>query len=543
MIKDTLNFGPGRLTIGAVYAGLLIGIYYSTFAWLIARDWTREDYSASMLIPLVVLYLIWEKRDALSLMPSRPSWAGIAVMLAGGLLYWLGELGGEFFALYFSSWLLFSGLCWLHLGWRKLKIIAFPVVLLLAMFPLPHFIHGKLSLSLKLISSQIGVKMMQWMGMSAYREGNVIDLGFTQLQVVDACNGLRYLIPLIILGLIMAYFFKTAWWKRTLLVLSTIPIAVLVNSLRIASVGVLYPIWGPKVAEGFFHDFSGWFIFMLTVGFLMAFIWLLKFLPPKQSFRVTRSADNGAMQTRGPSAEIGETGEDQIRSVEIPSGRQQAVDRRTIASPHFLCACCLLGLTLAVSFGVEFHEQMPMKRSLSEFPSTVAGWEGRQLSMEQMFLDELDLSEYLMADYNNGEDKSVNFYVAYYESQRKGESIHSPETCLPGGGWVFNESGTVEVPIETSNKTQLPVNRAFIQKGESRQLSYYWFPMRGRVLTNAYEVKFFNFWDALTRQRTDGALVRLITPVYEGEDVALAEARLQDFVKQVVPVLNDFLPN
>jgi len=534
LFKGLDNIGFVGIIKGLVYAGLLTGIYYTAYTWLIVKDWAREDYSASMLIPLVVLYLIWDNRGALAARPSKTSWLGLGVMFAGVALFWLGELAGEFFTLYFSSWLTFTGLCWLHLGWRKLKTIAFPILLLLAMFPLPNFIHGKLSFNLKLISSQMGVKMMQWLGMSAFREGNVIDLGFTQLQVVDACNGLRYLIPLIILGLIIAYFFKTVWWKRVLLVVSTIPIAVFVNSLRITSVGILYPIWGPKVAEGFFHDFSGWFIFILTVGFLAAVMGILKLLPPKQVAKANPAMHDQTNATAGLCAEVPDS--------EVSKPQLSRPFTSKFLSTPFMAACCLLGLNLAIAMGVEFHATTPMIRPFSEFPASVAGWQGKRSSMEQKFITELDLSDYTIINYLNQEDRSVNFYVAYYQSQSKGESIHSPATCLPGGGWEFEKAGTTQIPVPYGDKDAMPVNRAFMQKGDTKQLSYFWFPMRGRVATNMWEMKLFNFWDALTRQRTDGALVRLITPLYEDEDVQDADQRLVAFTREIVPILSDFLP-
>jgi len=147
-----------------------------------------------------------------------------------------------------------------------------------------------------------------------------------------------------------------------------------------------------------------------------------------------------------------------------------------------------------------------------------------------------------------------------YESRRKGESIHSPETCLPGSGWEFRnagkaimqlaapESSTVQLPPQVPGQrangstSSITVNRAVMEKGASKQLSYFWFPQRDRVLTNAWELKLYNFWDALTRQRTDGALVRVITPVYPNESVDDADKRLAAFTKEIVPVPNEFLP-
>ena len=247
-----------------------------------------------------------------------------------------------------------------------------------------------------------------------------------------------------------------------------------------------------------------------------------------------------------------------------------------------------------LSSTVEFREKIPIKMSLDQFPLKVGEWSAdRRLPIAQMFLDELDLSEYVMVNYNDRSGKSVNFYVAYYESQSKGKSIHSPASCLPGSGWDFRQSGTMEIADTASNNgagksvnfyvayyetqskgksihspaTCLPgsgwdfrqsgavtisntstndgamrVNRAVMQLGSKYQISYYWFPQRGRILTNAYMLKLFVFWDALTKQRTDGALVRLVTQVYEGEKLEEAEERLQKFVRDIVPVLEEYIP-
>jgi EpsI family protein len=162
--------------------------------------------------------------------------------------------------------------------------------------------------------------------------------------------------------------------------------------------------------------------------------------------------------------------------------------------------------------------------------------------MAQKFLDVLDLSEYVIMDYKNAAGKKINFYVAYYESQRKGESIHTPATCLPGGGWTFEQSGTVKITGVPGKHGTYEVNRAVMQFGNYRQITYYWFPARGRILNNAYQLKIYNFWDALTKQRTDGALVRLITRVYDDEKPSDAEKRLKNFVRDVAPVLDEYLP-
>lgn len=503
----------------------LVAVYHWALRWMIGHDWEEEDFNYCCLIPFVVLYLIWEKRDRLALLASRASWWGVVPLCLGVVLFWIGELAGEFFSLYISFWLVIVGLVWLHSGWEKLKTIWFPMAMILGMFPLPSIINVRLTFGLKLISSQIGVALLQLYGMSAYREGNVIDLGFTQLQVVEACSGLRYVMPLLILSLILAYWFKAHIWKKVFLVLSSIPIAIFVNSFRIAATGVLYSAWGPQVAEGFFHGFAGWLIFMCTVPILLLEMWVLRRLPPKGN------ADRGS------------------RIAERDEGNAQRGTPRETVEPHpklsflqpvFIVAVILLGSTLVLSTTIDFREKIPIKRSFKEFPVQVGEWSGSRGEMEQQFIDMLHFSDYAMADYKNSQGKSVNFYAAYYESQRKGESTHSPETCLPGSGWLFREAGATNVALGPGRSMR--INRAFMEKSGEKELTYYWFDMRGRTLTNLYQVKLYTFWDALTKHRTDGALVRLITPVYDKETVQEAEARLQEFTREIVPVLREYIP-
>jgi exosortase D (VPLPA-CTERM-specific) len=324
-----------------------------------------------------------------------------------------------------------------------------------------------------------------------------------------------------VLALLLAYFFKGHVWKKAIIFVSAIPLSIITNSLRIAVTGILYESWGPAVAEGFFHGFSGWFIFMFSLAVLLLEMWILNFIGPRP---VSTTKDRDIQAPIQPSS---------------PNKGLAAV----LHPPQFIVAVVLSGITLALSQGVEFREQVPVSKPLDKFPLTVGQWTGTWERMEQEFLDELDLSDYTIIDYKNGKGQTANFYVAYYESQRKGESIHSPATCLPGSGWVFNKAGGVSIPMPTAEGGEMRVNRAFMQKGDYKQLTYYWFPTRGRVLTNAYQLKIYNFWDALTRQRTDGALVRLITPVYQDEDLEDAEQRLQGFAQAIVPVLNEYLPD
>jgi len=510
-----------------IYGLLVLGIYYSAFTNLITKGWGREAYSYCWLIPPVVLFLLWLKRDELALISPEPSWVGLVPVCVGIVFFWLGELGGEYFTMYVSSWLILVGLCLLHLGWQKLKTIGFALFFILTMFPVPHFINTRIMLKLRLISSKLGVAMIQAYGLPVARQGNIIDLGFAKLQVVDACSGLHSLISLTVLCLLLVYFFKDHIWKRVVLLVSSIPLAIVTNSMRIAMTAVLYKHYGTGVAQGFFHGFSGLLIFAICIPVLLMEMKILEKLPPVQ------------LKTNSEPKEI-----ETKTSDNNPGGQNKTVSGYGVfRQPMFVVAVILLGATLAISHTVDFREKIPTKKNLNQFPLKIKEWTAdRHLTMAQSFIDRLDLSEYVIINYQNLDGKKINFYVAYYESQRKGESIHSPASCLPGSGWSFDQSGTVKITNVPGNNGTYEINRAVMQLGRNKQITYYWFPVRGRILYNAYQLKIYNFWDALTQQRTDGALVRLITSVYEDEELADAEKRLQSFVRDVVPVLEEFIP-
>ncbi len=517
MMKNTKIFSWG---IWLIYAILLAAMYWPTYAWLIGADWPREDYDYCYMIPFVVAYLLWERRKRILSLPAANSPSGLIFVCLGIALFWIGELAGEIYSSYVSSWFLIVGLLWLHFGKARVLAARFPVFMILTMFPPPHFINNKIMLSLKLVSSQIGVYLLQLYSMSAYREGNIIDLGFTQLQVVDACSGLRYVVPLTILGLLLANLYRAAWWKKIVLFLSSIPLAIISNSIRIASTGVLYEMFGAEVAEDFFHGFSGWLIFVFTLLIMITEMWLLKYLPPRVSYEADKEPVSGT--EKGPAAE---------------SDRQTGLPLFTLAS---VACAALLALTVLTNNLIDFRQKTSLKQSLEKFPVQVGQWSGSRETMGQEFIDVLRFDEYTMVMYQNPSNHKVHFYVAYYKGQQKGGVIHSPETCLPGSGWLFRDSGRVEFLL--SNGQVMRVNRAFMEKGAARQVVYFWFPQRGRILTNIYQLKIYSFWDALTKRRTDGALVRVVTPVYGHERLEDADRRNQAFIREIYPTLSQYLP-
>lgn len=501
----------------ATLAGL---IYYDSLKLMVTWWSNREEYSHGFLIPLITAYLVWQRSDRLREMPFTGSWAGVALAVWGLFLYLLGELSTIYTVIQYGFVFFVAGVTWAFIGTAAFRIIAIPLLLLFFMVPFPNFVYNNLSSQLQLLSSEIGVAVIRAFGISVFLEGNVIDLGSYKLQVVEACNGLRYLFPLMTLGVIVAYFYHAPLWKRLLIFVSTIPITILMNSFRIGVIGVMVEYWGQGMAEGFLHDFEGWVIFMACFGILFIEMWLLMRLtgdrrPLNEAFGIDppRPAEPGAEWRPRP----------------LP------------AAGIAVAVVTALALWPALSLPNR-TEVAPPRDPFATLPLEVDQWSGRATAMEQIYLDALKLSDYSLVNYANDQGAVINFYAAYYDSQKKGQSAHSPKSCLPGGGWVIESLDTRQLEGVTIEGTPLRVNRAVIAQGDSRQLVYYWFQQRGRVVTNEYLVKWFVFWDALTKNRTDGALVRLIVTARPGQDLADLDRILTDFAGDISTVLPEHIP-
>jgi exosortase D (VPLPA-CTERM-specific) len=406
------------------------------------------------------------------------------------------------------------------IGWSGVRLIWAPLLFLFFMIPLPNFLYQGLSAQLQLISSELGVAVIRLFDIGVYLEGNVIDLGTYKLQVVEACSGLRYLFPLTSLAFLMAYLFKAAAWKRIVIFLSSIPITVFMNSFRIGVIGVLVEYWGPGQAEGFLHDFEGWVVFMACMSVLLLEMWLLTKLPGEG--RNVREAFGIDFPAQTP--------------------KDAEVRMRKLSTPFVAAMVISAAGAISAVLLDERPEVLPQRADFSAFPMTLDDWRGRKDTLEQIYLDALKLDDHIIADYALADSRPVNFYAAYYASQTKGESAHSPRSCLPGGGWQISELTQEIVDGVMVSGGPLHVNRVVIKKGDYTQLVYYWFQGRGRVITNEYLVKWFLFWDALTRNRTDGALVRLTTMVPPGGKISDSDELLTEFAKRVSGRLGEFVP-
>jgi EpsI family protein len=209
---------------------------------------------------------------------------------------------------------------------------------------------------------------------------------------------------------------------------------------------------------------------------------------------------------------------------------------------RFAIAAILLTATALLLHTRNHSEVFPPRQPLASFPSQFGAWRGSDIPMSQDVLEILGPGEFVLRDYQNNTDGSpdVNLFIAYFPSQRAGDTIHSPKHCLPGNGWSPVESSRILVSL--SGHAPFSANRYIIANGEDRQLVIYWFWAHDRAVASEYWAKFYLVADSIRLHRSDGSLFRLITPLQRGETEDVAQQRLLSFAGDIVPMINQYVP-
>ena len=506
-----------------IVALLLLGFTFKSGLNEMLTTWLNvEEYSHGFFIPVISGYFLWLRRFELKFVDQfKASVPGLIIVVVGLLLFILGGLATLKTVEQYAFIITLTGMFTMAFGMPGLRIGAVPLLFLIFMVPFPAFILNNLSSKLQLISSWLGVEFIRACDIMVYLEGNVIDLGIYKLQVVDACSGLRYLFPLASLSFLCAYLFKGPIWQKALIFVSSAPLTILMNSFRIGVIGILVENWGTEMAEGFLHDFEGWIVFLLCMALLFAEMWLFSRLSGKKV-----PLRDLVLIPNEWSDHTKKTGPDVLFNKSV-----------------FLLLLLLISSSVA-SNNIQGREDIiPVRKAFLSFPLQLGKWQGRNDYLNQFYLNELKLTDYAIINYVEPESQNnINFYSAYYQSQRKGVSVHSPKGCIPGDGWQITQFGQLDFPDIKLDGNGIKVNRAVIEKGENRQLVYYWFQQRGRTITNEFLVKWYLFYDAIAMNRTDGALIRLVTNFGKTEDINVVDQRLQAFMKELMPVVPAYLP-
>jgi exosortase len=250
------------------FGALLILCYFPILERLIIQWSVDEDMGHGFFVPVIAGYIAWQKRDELIGRAFRPSYLGLAIVIYAAVQGYIGTLGAELFLSRTAFVEAIIGSVLFLGGWHALRVLAFPLALLVFMVPIPAVIYNQITFPLQILASQVAAYMLDLLGIPVLREGNVLELASQKLSVVEACSGIRSLLSLTFLSLVYAYFFDPRPWMRWALLAVTIPIAIAANSLRVTITGIMSEI-NPELAHGLMHTAQGWVIFMIALFILV----------------------------------------------------------------------------------------------------------------------------------------------------------------------------------------------------------------------------------------------------------------------------------
>jgi exosortase len=271
--------------MAAILGALVLWLYWPVLVPMAWQWYVDSNYSHGALVPLLAAYFVWERRAGLLSLTPRPSWAGLALLMIGLLTLIVGQTGAELFLQRISLLIVIAGLVLLVLGREALRLCSFPITFLIFMVPLPAIVLNAVAFPLQLFAAQVSTTCLLALDVPVLREGNLIYLASSTLEVAEACSGIRSLMSLLALGTVYAYFTERVIWKRWVIVAAAVPVAIAANVFRVAGTGILAQFVGEEAAQGFYHDFSGWLVFVVAFVLLLGIGTLLRHVRtrPRQS--------------------------------------------------------------------------------------------------------------------------------------------------------------------------------------------------------------------------------------------------------------------
>ena len=527
---------PGKAFLAALWPGALWlalvvlagGIAFHDGVVALIGAWATPEYSHGPLIPIISGYLFLRQMREVPPRtgPVTDRWPGALVMLLALIVGMIGSASGigDIAAYAIIVWIF--GVILASFGWRQGRAFWPPVLHLAFMLPLPGVIYYKATIQLQFVASEIGVAIIAATGAPVLLDGNIISLADYKLHVAEACSGLRYLFPVMSFTYIFAVLHQGPAWRKAILLLAAAPITVLMNSVRVGVIRIMVDRVGISYAEGFMHFFEGWVIFVIVIMLMIGL-----------SAAIARLSGD----RRGVIATL------DLESTGIGAQLRRIGDVRPSAALLGASAALALagGLALAApALGLRAEPEPIRREPFALFPNDLGAW--RTTADEILPLDiaaGLGADDYLSRRLRAPNLKTeVELFVAWYQDQSKG-GVHSPEICIPGSGWEIAKIEAINVPVALpeGGEQTIRLNRAVIQKGVVRQMAYYWFDQRGRRLASDFLAKAWLVVDGARTGRTDGALVRLITPILPDETEAQAEARLRSALAAAMPVLPGFM--
>ena len=509
-----------------------IAVLFATVLAKLGRDlWNDENYSHGLLMPFVIGYICWRERDRIVAMIGEPAKIiGLAIIVFGIVMLLCGTIGAELFTQRIALVVTITGAAVYLFGRQFTTLLLLPIALLLLAIPVPQIIFNRISFPLQLWASQIAVGVIRFVEVPTLRKGNVIEIlpkGSTQtisLEVVEACSGIRSLMTLVTLSLILGYFTRTDdqgnlrfglfsgrdLLRSLILMITAVPVAMITNAFRVAATGVMSYYSGIQATEGTLHDASGVVVYIAALVLLFAINLILKRLFGKA---------NKVDKTTDPTV----------------TGKFNLVKASIVP----LCIMLLVGAVVVNWFALR-SELTPQRSQLTQLSDKLGDWNqrGNEIKFDEAVEGLLKVSDYTMREYTAPDGRIANIYVGYYATQRTGATYHSPQNCLPGAGWVLSSPQRVE--ITRADGSTFTANRYIIENGIYKEVMIYWYQGRGRIEASEYRDKLNTVLDSVTRRRSDGSMVRVMTNLGHDEPASLAAA--SDLAARLADELPPFVP-
>ncbi len=515
-----LHWGTFWLAVATIAAG----VFFFDGIGALLRAWSLPEYSHGPLIPVLSLFLFLRQLKTVpeNHGPVRDRWIGVIVVAVALTIATLGKLTNIDDIIIYATIIWVGGILLISFGWEVGKYFWPPVLHLVYMLPLPDTLYYKMTNSLQLISSELGVWFLRLFNVPVFLQGNIIDLGVLKLHVADACSGLAYLFPILSFSYIFAVLYKGPMWHKAVLLLSAVPITIVMNSVRIALAGIIANHWGIEWLEGFTHFFEGWVIFIACILLLFLLAWVLLFMQ-RDKMGLAEALD---LETDG-------------------IGTQAMRIRLVRPSAALITAAALATAAVGAWQFVPDRGGAAVDRdSFAVFPRSLGDWD--QIGPREILDREVEIAlgadDYHQISLRNpAAPADVGLFMAWYRDQSRG-GVHSPEICLPGAGWEIAWLERTDMTPEMDTETPFMINRAVIERGTTRMMVYYWFQQGERRVAWDMAAKFYLMMDGIKTGETDGAIVRLTTLIRDGEADADAEARLRSVLDELVEPLPRFIP-
>ncbi len=470
------------------------------------------NFQHGIFVPVFALFVVWQDRKQLAAIAPAPSWIGLPLIVPSMVALVLGVLGAEIFSQRVSLLILLAGLIILFEGWKFFRAVLFPWAFLFLMVPIPSLILSPVTFPLQLLASKLASGMLEMVGVPVLLQGNMITLARMQLDVAEPCSGIRSLLTLLTLAIIYGYLLETRMWVRVVLACSAVPIAVLANCFRIFVQGLLVHSGHESLAEGISHELWGLLVFATALVMLFALHHVIS---------LVWKHDSGSQ-----------------RSAVFPEQQSARREPLELWSARFGIVAVLL---LTTAIGLQVHASGSVHH-VGLLPSEIGNWKGVDKPISQQELDILGPGEYLMRDYEsvNQPKQTINVYIPFFPSQKVGDTVHSPSHCLSGAGWIPLSRKVIQLKLP--NGSSIPVNRYVVSRSGEQQLVLYWFQAHGRVVAREWEAKYYLIDDSIHMNRSDGGMVRLMTPMLEGETPDATQERMMNFVSPLLPLLDSYIP-